>query len=111
MVTGIINSFSERIKKILWETYYGNNFDSFILNRVKICYWIWDCFTAGEKRYHYFVLQDGKDQLLTITHEWWLSFEEYSNEPSWKEEYRCDIVKNEFFYEYTTSPEEIKVNK
>jgi hypothetical protein len=25
----------ERIKKILWETYYGNDFDSFILKRVE----------------------------------------------------------------------------
>lgn len=102
-----VNDYKKN-KNILWETYYGNDFDSFILNRVKNRYWIWESFTAGEKRYHYFILQNGKDKLLTITHAWWIPFKEYSNKSSYWEEHRTDVVENEFYIEYITNPEEIK---
>jgi hypothetical protein len=88
-------------KNILWETYYGNDFEQFILKRVKDRYWIWKSYTAGERRYHYLILQDGKDKLLTITHKWWIPF-------SYWEEYSFNDVENDFWYEYTTDPEEIK---
>lgn len=96
-----------------WETYYGNDFINFIMDRVKEQHWIWDADICGDETYYFIVVEeDGKDRLLTIFHEWLIPARTYNDrsnpEDDWNPDYD-EYVKNEFYYEYADDPKDIKV--